>query len=512
MGSHINKIFPDSGSEIYIPPTIYNLEIDMAERRITPIDIVVIILLIVNIAVSAVAINTASKAASMAVKAMKEISTLSEEVSSGFSDVMEGMETLSEQMGEITGTVAELTKAPTPGEKFTLKEIKIGLVEPLTGGYAVFGTEAKQAAELIIEDINNKGGIVNLKGAKLKLVVEDSKSTVDGAKLAAERLVHVEKVPIIVGAYISRHTGGMLDITEPAKVIVVSDALVDYLTEQGDYIFRVCPKNSAHAVTNVNFVYEMLRRAGIDPGTVRIAVLNEDSIFGKLGALAAMERAATLGMNVVDHIEYPWDIADMTPIVSKLMEEDIDVVIIHPYFGDALLFAKAVHDLGWKPMFIAGQGACGFADPESIESGGETVEYITQTYSYSWARNTAYNNWFVSEFEKRYGKKPTEAGGIVSYSLWTIKEVLELYGEMFPEDETLDPDHLRAAFMAVEITSGPAADLYPTGHIEFDEVGDNAYGGAVVYQVIEGEAYLVWPMAGAQREAVFPRPDWTPPS
>ncbi len=481
-------------------------------RGVTTIEYAIIILLVVNIIVSAVAIASVSKAMSAISKVSEEVSTLSEEVSKGLDDIKSGMEALSKQVGEVTGVVVELTKTPTPGENFKLTEIKIGLVEPLTGGYAVFGTEAKQAAELIIEDINNKGGIANLKGAKLKLVVEDSKSTVDGAKLAAQRLVSVEHVPIIVGAYISRHTGGMLDITEPAKVIVVADALVDYLTEQGDYIFRVCPKNSAHAVTNVNFVYEMLRRAGIDPSSVKIAVINEDSIFGKLGALAAMERAATLGMNVVDHIEYPWDIADMTPIVSKLMEEDIDIVIAHPYFGDALLFAKTVHDLGWKPMFIAGQGACGFADPESIESGGETVEYITQTYSYSWAKNTAYNNWFVSEFEKRYGKKPTEAGGIVAYSLWTIKEALELYGEMFPEDETLDPDHLREAFMAVEITSGPAAELYPTGHIEFDEVGDNAYAGAVVYQVIEGEAYLVWPMAGAQREAVFPRPDWTPPS
>jgi branched-chain amino acid transport system substrate-binding protein len=476
-------------------------------RGVTTIEYAIIILLIVNIVVSAAAIASVSRAMSAIAKVSEEVSSLSAEVSTGFSDVKSGMEALSEQMGEITGVVVELTKPPTPGEAFKPTEIKIGLVEPLTGAYAVFGTEAKQAAELIIEDINNKGGIKNLKGAKLTLVVEDSKSTVDGAKLAAQRLVSVELVPIILGAYISRHTGGMLDITEPAKVIVVADALVDYLTEQGEYIFRVCPKNSAHAVTNVNFIYEMLKRAGIDPKTVSIAIINEDSIFGKLGGLAAEERAATLGMNVVDRIEYPYDIADMTPIVSRLMEKEVDIVIDHPYFGDALLFAKTVHDLGWKPMFIAGQGACGFADPESIEAGGVTVEYITQTYSYSWARNTAYNNWFVSEFEERYGKKPTEAGGIVAYSLWVIKEVLELYGEMFPEDETLDPDHLREAFLSLEITSGPAADLYPTGRIEFNEVGDNAYAGAVIYQVIEGDAYLVWPLVGAQRDAIFPRPD-----
>lgn len=393
-----------------------------------------------------------------------------------------------------------------PKPKFT--EIPIGLVEPTSGAYAVFGTEAKQAAELIIEDINNRGGIKSLGGAKLVLKFQDSKSSVDGAQAAANYLVSTERVPIIVGAYISRHTGGMLQITEPNKVIVVADALVDPLTEQGDYIFRVCPKNSAHAITNVKFVYNQLVKHGYDPSKVKVAVLNEDSIFGKLGSLAAIEELTKLGMNVVTHIEYPYDITDMTSIVNQLMQQGIDIVFIHPYFGDALLFAKTVRDLGYKPMFIAGQGACGFCDPESIKSGGENVNYITNTYSYDNAKDAPYNNWFVQEFEKRYGKKPTEAGGIIAYSIWTIKEALEKYGEMFPEDTKLDPDHLKAAFLALDITSGPAADLYPTGHIKFNDIGDNQYAGAVVVQVIDGVPYLVWPEEGAPREAVFPRPDW----
>lgn len=398
--------------------------------------------------------------------------------------------------------------APPPAPKPKFTEIPIGLVEPTSGAYAVFGTEAKQAVELLVEDINNRGGIKSLGGAKLVLKFQDSKSTVDGAQAAATYLVSVERVPIIIGAYISRHTAGMLQVTEPNKVIVVTDALVDTLTEQGDYIFRACPKVSAHGITNVHFIHKQLVKHGYDPSKVRVAVLNEDSIFGKLGALAAMEELAKLGMNVVAHIEYPYDITDMTSIVNKLMQEKVDIVIIHPYFGDALLFAKTVHDLGYKPMFIAGQGACGFADPDSIKSGGENVNYYTNTYSYDNSKIAPYNKWFVEEFEKRYGKKPTEGGGIVSYSIWTVKEALEKYGEMFPQDTKLDPDHLKAAFLALDITSGPAAELYPTGRIKFNDIGDNQYAGAVIVQVIDGKAYLVWPEETAPRSAVFPRPDW----
>ncbi len=331
-----------------------------ARKGSTTLEYAIVVLLIINIIVSGVAVAYISGLSSSTTELSNKMDTLTNTMSTNFQSLSSSLNTLTAQLGSITGVVQNLTKPPTPGEAFTQTEIKIGLVEPLSGGYAVFGTEAKQVAELLIEDINNKGGIHNLKGARLVLVAEDSKSTVDGAKLAAQRLVSVEHVPIIVGAYISRHTGGMLEVTEPEKVIIVTDALVDYLTEKGNYIFRVCPKNSAHAVTNVNFIYTMLQNNGIDPSTVKIAIINEDSIFGKLGALAAQERATTLGMQVVDHIEYPYDITDMTSIVNRLMQEGVDIVISHPYFQDALLFARTVHDLDWHPMFIAGQGAVSY--------------------------------------------------------------------------------------------------------------------------------------------------------
>lgn len=64
-------------------------------------------------------------------------------------------------------------------------EIKIGLIEPLTGTHAVFCREAKQATELIVDIINNElGGIKPLGGAKIELVVADAGETLESAKLA----------------------------------------------------------------------------------------------------------------------------------------------------------------------------------------------------------------------------------------------------------------------------------------------------------------------------------------
>lgn len=400
------------------------------------------------------------------------------------------------------GAYFYITTMPPPAP--AIKEIKIGLVEPLTGAYAVFGTEAKQAAELVIEHINAEGGIKSMGGAKLKLVVEDSKSSVDGAKLAAERLVSVERVPIMIGAFISRHTLAMAEVTERGKVILVADALIDYLTEKGfKYFFRICPKMSAHGYTAVDFVMDQAKKKGIEVKS--IVIINEDSIFGKTGALAIEKRALDYELEVLDRIEYPYDITDMTSIIERIKSLNPDIVFSVPYFTDAVLFAKTAHDLGLKPMFIAAAGGTGYADPDSIKAIGEAVEYYTQTYSYDPHKDTEYNKKFVKEFTERYGKMPTEAGGIIVYSLWTIKEALEKAGELNPSDP-LNPDNLRKAFLSLDITSGPAADTYPSGRIKFNDKGDNQYAQAVVIQVINQEPVLVWPPIGAQREPIFPRP------
>src|SRR4030042_2698408 len=86
------------------------------------------------------------------------------------------------------------------------KEIKIGLLYPLSGAAATIGRDLQRAAELTAEQlVNNKnpdvdipmakwGGIPNLGGAKIKLIFADHRGeTARGADLA-KRLILDDKV------------------------------------------------------------------------------------------------------------------------------------------------------------------------------------------------------------------------------------------------------------------------------------------------------------------------------
>ncbi|MGA7734524.1 MAG: ABC transporter substrate-binding protein, partial [Pseudolabrys sp.] len=69
------------------------------------------------------------------------------------------------------------------------KEVKIGLIAPMSGPWARQGELMLKGANLAIDDINTQGGIKSLGGAKVKLLVFDAGDSVEKAKNAAQRMI-----------------------------------------------------------------------------------------------------------------------------------------------------------------------------------------------------------------------------------------------------------------------------------------------------------------------------------
>jgi branched-chain amino acid transport system substrate-binding protein len=311
----------------------------------------------------------------------------------------------------------------------------------------------------------------------------------------------------VLGLYISRLTTAASEITERERVILVADALVDGVTEMGrQYLFRPAPKASMHGRSAVEFVLGAAQKAGVS--VEKIAILNEDSSFGRSNALGAVQAALDNKLTIVYQKEYPYDITDVSSIVNGIATAKADFIIHCPYFMDGIIFAKTFKELNKIPKFIAGMGACGFTDPESIKSLGETSEDYTNTYSYNPAKDTPQNRKFVKEYTAKVGHIPTEAAGMNYYGMWILKEALELSGKLFPGDP-LNPDNLRKAFLQLDLTSGPAVETFPVNHVAFDGKGDNPYARATILQVIKGEPKVVWPFEEAEAEFIFPRADAT---
>jgi branched-chain amino acid transport system substrate-binding protein len=108
---------------------------------------------------------------------------------------------------------------PTPAAdcKFT-----VGVVMELTGTAGEYGQAAAKSVELAFRDLNDAGGV---RGCRLTADIKDSQSQASVAVDAANQLVQLERVPVIIGSIISAVTIPILtSVTVPASVLLVSPA------------------------------------------------------------------------------------------------------------------------------------------------------------------------------------------------------------------------------------------------------------------------------------------------
>ncbi|HHL34321.1 MAG TPA: branched-chain amino acid ABC transporter substrate-binding protein, partial [Desulfobulbaceae bacterium] len=113
--------------------------------------------------------------------------------------------------------MAAFTTGMTVGA-MAAQPIKIGVAGAHSGDLASYGLPTVKAAELVVKDINAKGGI---NGAKVELLVEDDVCKPEVATNTATKLVS-EGVNVVIGHICSGATKAALPIYRDAGVIVMS--------------------------------------------------------------------------------------------------------------------------------------------------------------------------------------------------------------------------------------------------------------------------------------------------
>ncbi|AOU99200.1 hypothetical protein BI364_15780 [Acidihalobacter yilgarnensis] len=131
--------------------------------------------------------------------------------------------------------------------------IPIGAVLPLTGSLSATGQENVKAVQLAVEEFNKAGGI---NGCTLKAMIYDSQTQPSTGVDAAKKLIDINHVPALVGAYSSGVSMAILtSATAPSKVVQISAGSTSPAFTQlakegktGGYWFRTCPSDALQGV------------------------------------------------------------------------------------------------------------------------------------------------------------------------------------------------------------------------------------------------------------------------
>src|SRR5262249_61110219 len=93
---------------------------------------------------------------------------------------------------------------------------RIGMVDPLTGGYAAVAQNEVTGAKLAAAQINAKGGIL---GRPIELMVEDSANDVGTGVQKARKLIERDQVTFLIGDVNSGIAQAIAQVSNEKKVL-----------------------------------------------------------------------------------------------------------------------------------------------------------------------------------------------------------------------------------------------------------------------------------------------------
>ncbi len=371
--------------------------------------------------------------------------------------------------------------------------IKIGVLLPLTGSQANFGEMEKNSYEMVKEKVNAEGGI---NGRMLEFVYEDDTGKPDVGRAGAEKLINVNKVPLITGGYSSSVTFAACAVAQQNRVpFLVCTGSVDKITEpdafnlttnDGDkfYVYRVNPPVSEYASGLESMLTQVVK-----PSSVYI--LHENTAFGTGGAEAFKATCEKLGYKVLDVKSYSAGAVDFKPLLQNAKKANPDLVYMISYVMDAALLMKQAREINFTPKLFVGAGA-GYTMPAFKENAGNAANGVVSATLWHQSLPIPGASEYYDNYVKKYGGEGPDYHGAEAYAAGqVVAQVLKSTEDYSSEGlkKALDKVDMQTVFGPVKFTS-------------YDSKIHQNKMDTYVVQWIDGNLKLVWPkdLANAQFE------------
>ena len=276
----------------------------------------------------------------------------------------------------LTLLLAALLALPIAAE--AQKPIKVGMPMPLSGPPALFGEPATKGAQMYIDEINAKGGVL---GRKIELLTRDSKADANEAVRVARELILKENVDFLVGTLTSAEGPAVSVVAKENKIVFIAPIpKTDQLTAADKlhpYVFRVAANTTMEGRSAAEIVAKW-------PVT-RIGTIAFDYAYGQDVTRAFVEHIKKIkpSVQIVDQQWPKLGEQDYNPFINAQMAKKPEAVVSSIWGGFFVTFSKQAKALGYfdalKYNFI-GLGEAG--SPETTKSMG--ADYPTGIWGNSY--------------------------------------------------------------------------------------------------------------------------------
>jgi len=283
-------------------------------------------------------------------------------------------------------------------------EIKIGAYLSLTGADSTFGTDTKEGIELAVSQVNAKGGV---KGKKIRVLYEDTKSTTQEASQKVMQLVDRDAVVAVLGEAASgRSLAGGLVANQKGVPMITPSATAVEVTKDREWVFRTCFTDDQQGKAAARFVKTTLKKERV---AVFYAAQNTYSSGLRQSFVDALR---ALGGNVILEKGYPNGETSYRTYLAEIRDAKPDAIFVPSYYSEMVLVARQAKEIGLPGSLFVGGDA--WDSTNLLEGAGAELEgaFFTNPYApdVPWPSAKA----FLSAFDARFHKAPS-GGAVLGY-------------------------------------------------------------------------------------------------
>lgn len=283
-------------------------------------------------------------------------------------------------------TIPDMMDSTTSPMVITKEEITVGVVFPMTGRHETsFGYSMHRTLQIVLREVNDS----KLTKVKLKFIYEDDQSTVQGAINAYNKLIHEDKVSIILGPATSSATKETFPIAQENQVLAISPtSAARGLSAIGDYVFRIALTSNVLVPNGVEQTHAIL-------GYKKVATLyDETDEFSKDGENAVQEELAAIGVEVLISETFQGDSeTDFSDQLTRINELNPDAIFVSSLPGVKSEILLKGQELGITAPFILRT----LTDAD-VEASGEAAEGAITFVGWGSNIDTPGNQAFITEY------------------------------------------------------------------------------------------------------------------
>lgn len=304
------------------------------------------------------------------------------------------------------------------GESSGSSAFKVGVIGPLTGGAAIYGTCVANSAQIAVDEINALGGDI-----QFELMTEDDVNDAETSVNAYNALMD-DGMQILVGTVTTQPALSVVPLAYEDRVFTLTPSASgdDVISiNDNDNVFQICFTDSNQGSRSAQYIDE-----NFDSPKIAIIYKNDDQY--SIGIRDNFKAEAdSRGMDIV--YEGTFTEASQTDFNVQLagaQSAGADLLFLPIYYTPASVILTQANAMGYAPTFFGVDGMDGILTMPGFDA--SLAEGVMLLTPFSVNSEEAATQSFVKTYTEKYGVEPNQFAADAYDGVYIVKAALEKAG------------------------------------------------------------------------------------